>query len=467
MDIKHILEKLSEIDTKHTLLESAPTANVTPRPVVDITPSMSFRSVYEQLVSEVLSEKENNSLAERMPLPSPGESDADYQVRLKQAQDGKKAISQQLAAQAQAQSGAGIPNPPPNLNVAAPTPLTTGDGKPVGSGTPGVNWNEQPKPAAVAPQTVPDTNSSEFQPAPGGGPVATTSPVAPQTAPSAVTLEPAPSAPADPVAPAVTANPTTPAPAKTPYKGSAGSQEIQKLNPAIKDVNKIQVGQTLQMPDGSTYTVKPGDTLDKIAKGAKPAGDRVTTTPPTKQQDRFDVPKQIGKAPPAAPAPATNPAPAAPFKKELDQKDLDRIKQLSGAPAKPADKVDLSVNNPAMNPVNNAPGAAAPGGTTTTRTNQSVTGTMKMGKPDGPITFNGKVVNPGQPEYAAASQALIQSQQKVSNFKSRNDQNVEKNLAASGAPVSAGAPNVNRADFESVRNEDDAILERIRSALKF
>ena len=36
MDIKHILEKLSEIDTKHTLLESAPAANITPRPVVDI-----------------------------------------------------------------------------------------------------------------------------------------------------------------------------------------------------------------------------------------------------------------------------------------------------------------------------------------------------------------------------------------------------------------------------------------------
>ena len=467
MDITHILEKLSEIDTKHTLLESAPAANVTPRPVVDITPSMSFRSVYEQLVSEVLSEKENNSLAEKMPLPGEGESDADYQVRLKQAQDGKKAISQQLAAQAQAQSGAGIPNPPPNLNVAAPTPLTTGDGKPVGSGTPGVNWNEQPKPAATPaasnPQNPGGMSDEEMlarqQPA-TAVPVATTSPVAPQTAPSAVTLEPAPAAPADPVAPAVTANPApAPAPAKTPYKGSAGSQEIQKLNPAIKDVNKIQVGQTLKMPDGSTYTVKPGDTLDKIAKGAKPAGDRATTTPPTKQQDRFD------KAPPAAPAPAAKPAPAAPapFRKELD---LDRMKQLSGAPAKPG-KVDLSVNNPAMNPVNNAPGAAAPGGTTTTRTNQSVTGTMKMGKPDGPITFNGKVVNPGQPEYAAASQALIQSQQKVSNFKSRNDQNVEKNLAASGAPVSAGAPNVNRADFESVRNQDDAILERIRSALKF
>jgi len=177
-------------------------------------------------------------------------------------------------------------------------------------------------------------------------PVATTSPVAPQPAPTAVTSTPAtaPATTADPVAPAVTANPTT-TPAKTPYKGNAGAQEIQKLNPAIKDVNKIQVGQTLKMPDGSTYTVKPGDTLDRIAKGAKPADERI------------DVPKQIGKAPPAAPAPAAKPTPTpapaapAPFRKELD---VDRIKQLSGAPAKPG-KLDLSVNNPAMNPASVAP----------------------------------------------------------------------------------------------------------------
>jgi LysM repeat protein len=453
MDIKHILEKLSEIDTKHTLLESAPTS-VTPKPVVDTAPSMSFRSVYEQLVSEVLSE--------RVTINPDGTTSG--------------GLRPQPAASA---PGAGIPNPPPNLNVAAPTPLTTGDGKPVGSGTPGVNWNEQPKPAdPAAPASDWKGQTDEFGGMEEKPAVATTSPVtppavstpvAPQTAPSAVTSSPAA---ADPAAPAVTANPTTapavaanPAvtPAKTPYKGSAGSQEIQKLNPAIKDVNKIQVGQTLKMPDGSTYTVKPGDTLDKIAKGAKPA--EATKMPPPKGFDRFDKAPQAATPPAAKPAPAPA-APAAPFKKELDQKDLDRIKQLSGAPTKPG-KVDLSVNNPAMNPVNNAPGAPAPGGTTTTRTNQSVTGTMKMGKPDGPITFNGKVVNPGQPEYAAASQALIQSQQKATNFRSRNDQNVEKTLAASGAPVSAGAPNVDRADFESIRNEDDAILERIRSALKF
>jgi LysM repeat protein len=70
-----------------------------------------------------------------------------------------------------------------------------------------------------------------------------------------------------------------------PYRGSAGSQEIQKLNPSIKDVNKIQAGQTFKMPDGSNYTVKPGDTLDKIArrssKGDQPRQYRQLTTDPT------------------------------------------------------------------------------------------------------------------------------------------------------------------------------------------
>jgi len=48
---------------------------------------------------------------------------------------------------------------------------------------------------------------------------------------------------------------------------------------------------------------------------------------------------------------ASAPAAPAPFRKELD---VDRIKQLSGAPAKPG-KLDLSVNNPAMNPASVAP----------------------------------------------------------------------------------------------------------------
>ena len=107
-------------------------------------------------------------------------------------------------------------------------------------------------------------------------------------------------------------------------------------------------------------------------------------------------------------------------------------------PAAPATAA-AAVQAAGKDPMQVQKGPAPAPGTTTTQSNQSVRGTMTMGKPDGPITFNGKVVQPGAPEYAAASQALIQSQQKVQNFKSRNDQNVEKNLATSGAPVTGGA----------------------------
>ena len=102
------------------------------------------------------------------------------------------------------------------------------------------------------------------------------------------------------VKPAATAAPA-------PYTGSASAQQIQKLNPVIKDVNKIRPGQTFKMPDGSNYTVKPGDTLDKIARGSnKPSG------------QGFDVPK-------AAPAkPPTDPT-AGEAKDKAAQADADRI----------------------------------------------------------------------------------------------------------------------------------------------
>jgi len=41
--------------------------------------------------------------------------------------------------------------------------------------------------------------------------------------------------------------------------------ELAKMN-KIKDVNKIGIGQKLKMPDGSSYTIKSGDTLSGIAK---------------------------------------------------------------------------------------------------------------------------------------------------------------------------------------------------------
>ena len=76
-------------------------------------------------------------------------------------------------------------------------------------------------------------------------------------------------------------------------------------------------------------------------------------------------------------------------------------------PKQAATPAPAAQSAPAAEPA--AAPATAPSGTTTTRTssNTSVSGTMKMGKPDGPITFNGKTVNPGDPDYEAASQALI------------------------------------------------------------
>jgi hypothetical protein len=143
----------------------------------------------------------------------------------------------------------------------------------------------------------------------------------------------APTIPA--VKPAVTAAPV-------PYKGSAGSQEIQKLNPAIKDVNKIQPGQRFKMPNGQPdYIVKPGDTLDKIARGSnKPAG------------QGFDVPKAAPAAPAAKPA-APAAKPAAPPNKSSDAKRLGVPEKNIGpsvvdkiSPAAPATKPGVATPGP-------------------------------------------------------------------------------------------------------------------------
>jgi hypothetical protein len=106
--------------------------------------------------------------------------------------------------------------------------------------------------------------------------------------------------------------------------------------------------------------------------------------------------------------------------------------------------------------------AASTNKSTSTSSNTSVQGTMKMGKPDGPITFNGKIVNPGDPQYAAAAQALIDAQAKSQASKAQ--MRMRPNPALASAPVSQGASQVIDRDFEegrSVGYSEDQTLARI------
>jgi hypothetical protein len=99
------------------------------------------------------------------------------------------------------------------------------------------------------------------------------------------------------------------------------------------------------------------------------------------------------------------------------------------------------------------PAAAAPG-TTTTQSNTSVQGTLKMGRADGPITFNGQTVNPGDPDYAQAEQALIASQRntQATRAQMRREfaaQRAAQQGAASGTLYQSPTPSaVRTADFE-------------------
>jgi len=139
-------------------------------------------------------------------------------------------------------------------------------------------------------------------------PIQTTSvkPVTPTAiAGGPITAQDNTSAAALPAAPvAAVAQPVAPATVKTPYKGSSSAREIQAANPSIRDVNKIQAGQRLKLPDSDEdYVVQRGDTLDKIGNmykqgeigGRVVGGDGPTSTPAARPQ-------------PAAPASTTAPA---------------------------------------------------------------------------------------------------------------------------------------------------------------
>jgi len=226
----------------------------------------------------------------------------------------RQRMGMQPATQGQIQSY--LDKNPPGIKTGDGAAVTSGSGAPIQSGG-------QVNVARAADAASPDRALSVAKPptaTPAAVPVAVTTPTptptptpaAPAAAPAAVkpatasTGAPLPPAAAPLAAPA--AAPVTPSTtAPMPYRGSAGSQEIQKLNPAIKDVNKIRPGQTFKMPDGSNYTVKPGDTLDKIARGSnKPAG------------QGFYVPKAAPAKPPADPT-------AGEAKDKAAQADADRI----------------------------------------------------------------------------------------------------------------------------------------------
>ena len=83
--------------------------------------------------------------------------------------------------------------------------------------------------------------------------------------------------------PAQAAQVTPAAPAKP--TGPVTWKQIHELNRAVigDNPNLIKPGQQLKMPDGSTYTVKPGDNLSKIAKNASGGqGASVTAVTPPK-----------------------------------------------------------------------------------------------------------------------------------------------------------------------------------------
>jgi len=62
------------------------------------------------------------------------------------------------------------------------------------------------------------------------------------------------------------------------------------------------------------------------------------------------------------------------------------------------------------------------------RTVDSVSGTLKMGQPSGPIVLNGKTINPGDEDYPRAAEALIKSARQMDNFDSNFEDRREQRL---------------------------------------
>ena len=104
-----------------------------------------------------------------------------------------------------------------------------------------------------------------------------------------------------------------------------------------------------------------------------------------------------------------------------------------------------SVNSTSVN----GGAAIAGGGGSSTST---VSGTFKMGQPSGPITFNGQVVNPGDPDYPAASAALIESRDRLRNPV------VKKAVAPATAAAGSGSQRTDREEDGAVAPEPPPVI---------
>jgi len=194
-------------------------------------------------------------------------------------------------------------------------------------------------------------------------------------------------APAPTPTPAPAPAPAPVAPPKTDYKGSAAAQKLAAAN-NIANPNFIKVGQTINLGGDNNYTVKQGDTLDKIAARSSssvapqnavvpPAPATATTfsqdvadrkatnaAPITPAKPAFTLPEPdelidlkslLPKSSPVAPAPAAAPpAPAtldqklpgiadtqADAVKDFTRSTTDRIKKLAGSP-----EIEPTIVNP-------------------------------------------------------------------------------------------------------------------------
>jgi murein L,D-transpeptidase YcbB/YkuD len=213
--------------------------------------------------------------------------------------------------------------------------------------------------------------------------------------------------------------------------GQFASQVVEKLS--VKEQPMSAEGPDFDTMRGAIQEAADATTAGElkaaIEKFQQAAGIKVDGKfgPETSKAFQGAMGANPAPAPGGAPAaaPATAPAPAA---------------QPTTAPA----TAPAPAAQPTTAPAQSAPGATpAQGGTTNTTTKTNVSGTIKMGKPEGPIQFNGKTVQPNQPEYAAASQALLAQQQKAQQAK----QNFGRQPAPSTAPVQQGASQARDRDF--------------------